>query len=212
MFLANAAETGAGRSTFDPVAKLIELAGPKPRVVVAFSGGVDSTVLAHAAGQAAPQARRPAAAARRSRPAGRERASGAGIARSWRATGACRSSSLRARIERRRGESPEAAARDARYAVARERDAAGRSAGHRPASRRPGRNAAAAVVPRRRCRRARRACRRSRLRRPAASRVRCSTSRARKSKPCARAGAPATGSKIPPTPTRASRAIFCAIE
>ena len=31
----------------DPVAKLLELAGPKPRVGVAFSGGVDSTVLAH---------------------------------------------------------------------------------------------------------------------------------------------------------------------
>src|SRR5678815_2048967 len=34
-------------SMLDPVAKLIELAGPKPRVALAFSGGVDSTVLAH---------------------------------------------------------------------------------------------------------------------------------------------------------------------
>jgi len=31
----------------DPVSKLLELAGPKPRVALAFSGGVDSTVLAH---------------------------------------------------------------------------------------------------------------------------------------------------------------------
>ena len=34
-------------SMIDPVAKLLELAGPKPRVALAFSGGVDSTVLAH---------------------------------------------------------------------------------------------------------------------------------------------------------------------
>ena len=33
---------------FDPVAALIRLTGPKPRVVVAFSGGMDSTVLGHA--------------------------------------------------------------------------------------------------------------------------------------------------------------------
>jgi len=31
----------------DPVTKLVELVGPKPRVALAFSGGVDSTVLAH---------------------------------------------------------------------------------------------------------------------------------------------------------------------
>jgi tRNA(Ile)-lysidine synthase len=35
------------RHHFDPVAKLIELAGPKARVALAFSGGIDSTVLAH---------------------------------------------------------------------------------------------------------------------------------------------------------------------
>ena len=43
---------------FDPVARLLELTGPKPRVAVAFSGGVDSTVLAHALAQTAPPIRR----------------------------------------------------------------------------------------------------------------------------------------------------------
>jgi tRNA(Ile)-lysidine synthase len=33
---------------FDPVGTLLEIAGPRPRVVVAFSGGLDSMVLAHA--------------------------------------------------------------------------------------------------------------------------------------------------------------------
>ena len=33
---------------FDPAASLLELTGPMPRVAVAFSGGVDSTVLAYA--------------------------------------------------------------------------------------------------------------------------------------------------------------------
>ena len=36
---------------FDPASRLLELTGPKPRVAVAFSGGVDSTVLAHALGR-----------------------------------------------------------------------------------------------------------------------------------------------------------------
>ena len=32
----------------DPVSSLLELTGRRPRVAVAFSGGIDSTVLAHA--------------------------------------------------------------------------------------------------------------------------------------------------------------------
>ncbi len=88
---------------------------PKPRVVVAFSGGIDSTVLAHALVRGTPQARRPATHPHRSRTAGRERGLGE-ARRARRAPGACRSSALRADI-RRRGESPEAAARDARYAL-----------------------------------------------------------------------------------------------
>ena len=52
--------------------------------------------------------------------------------------GECRSSSLRANIQRKRGESPEAAAREARYGAAGAGHETGRSAGHRPASGRPG--------------------------------------------------------------------------
>ena len=34
----------------DVIQRLLQLTGPRPHVVVAFSGGVDSTVLAHALG------------------------------------------------------------------------------------------------------------------------------------------------------------------
>jgi tRNA(Ile)-lysidine synthase len=100
----------------DPVAKLIELVGPGPRVAVAYSGGVDSTVLAHLLVK---QRRRfrslrllhvdhglQPASAEWGRHCARQ-------ARAWRVPMIL----LNASIDRARGESPEAAARDARYAL-----------------------------------------------------------------------------------------------
>lgn len=99
---------------FDPAARLTKLTGPRPRVVVAFSGGIDSTVLAHAL---TAQRRRfgglrlihvdhglQAPSAEWARHCGR-------VARGLRVP----FTALRVNVERQRGESPEAAARTARY-------------------------------------------------------------------------------------------------
>ena len=98
------------------VETLLRVTGKRPHVLVAFSGGIDSTVLAHAlVGQ-----RRKFASLRLAHvDHGLQAASGewsrhcARQARAWRVPFV----SLRADIERKRGESPEAAARDARYAM-----------------------------------------------------------------------------------------------
>ncbi len=101
---------------FDPAASLLDLTGSKPRVVVAFSGGIDSTVLAHALAKH----RRKFSSLRLVHvDHGLQSASGewsrhcAGVARSLRLPFV----SLKADIRRKRGESPEAAARDARYSL-----------------------------------------------------------------------------------------------
>jgi tRNA(Ile)-lysidine synthase len=101
---------------FDPVAQLIALTGPRPSVMLAFSGGMDSSALAHAL----VRARRRLGALRLVHvDHGLQAASGdwarhcAKRARAWRVP----FETLRARIEVRRGESPEAAARAARYAL-----------------------------------------------------------------------------------------------
>ena len=100
----------------DAVARLLELTGARPRVAVAFSGGIDSTVLAHALAKG----RRKLGGLRLIhidhglQPASADWArQGARIARAWRVP----FKALRADIKRRRGESPEAAAREARYAL-----------------------------------------------------------------------------------------------
>jgi tRNA(Ile)-lysidine synthase len=98
----------------DPVKKLIELTGPRPRVAVAFSGGIDSTVLAHLLVK---QRRRLGSLRLIHVDHGLQAASGewsrhcADQARAWRLPFVA----LKANIARRAGESPESAARDARY-------------------------------------------------------------------------------------------------
>jgi tRNA(Ile)-lysidine synthase len=98
----------------DPVKKLIELTGPRPRVALAFSGGVDSTVLAHLL---VTQRRRLGSLRLIHVDHGLQAASVgwsrhcANQARAWRVPFVA----LKANIARRAGESPESAARDARY-------------------------------------------------------------------------------------------------
>jgi tRNA(Ile)-lysidine synthase len=98
----------------DPAATLFELTGPRPRVLVAYSGGVDSTVLTHSL----LRRRRQLADLRLVHvDHGLQAASGdwarhcARQAKAWRLPLV----TLRVRIEREHGESPEAAAREARY-------------------------------------------------------------------------------------------------
>jgi tRNA(Ile)-lysidine synthase len=99
---------------FDPVGTLLELSEPRPRVVLAFSGGLDSTVLAHSL-----MKRRRALGHLRlvhvdhglqvsSREWSRHCAT---LAEKWNVP----FTALRARVAPRRGESVEAVARAARY-------------------------------------------------------------------------------------------------
>jgi tRNA(Ile)-lysidine synthase len=103
-------------AAFDAAGKLLELTGPKPRVVIAYSGGLDSTVLAHRLSTQ----RRKLGGLRLvhvdhglqpesldwSRHCARQ-------ARIWRLPFV----SLRAQVKSARGESLEAVARDARYSL-----------------------------------------------------------------------------------------------
>jgi tRNA(Ile)-lysidine synthase len=100
----------------DPVDRLLELTGAQPRVAVAFSGGLDSTVLAHAL----VTSRRHFASLRLLHVDHGLQLASAGWAkhcarqaRRWRVSLVA----LRASIEKKKGESPEAAARAARYSL-----------------------------------------------------------------------------------------------
>jgi tRNA(Ile)-lysidine synthase len=101
---------------FDPAKRLLELTGPRPRLALAFSGGIDSTVLAYALAR---QRRRFASLRLLHVDHGLQAASHdwsrhcARVARALRLPFV----SLEATIRRKKGESPEAAAREARYAL-----------------------------------------------------------------------------------------------
>jgi len=103
---------------FDPAARLLDLTGPRPRprIAVAFSGGIDSTVLAHTL---AKHRRRFTSLRLLHVDHGLQAASHdwsrhcAEVAHGLRVPFV----PLEATIRRKRGESPEAAARDARYAL-----------------------------------------------------------------------------------------------
>jgi tRNA(Ile)-lysidine synthase len=100
----------------DAVETLLALTGPKPRVLVAFSGGVDSTVVAHLFVK---QRRKFGNLRLAHVDHGLQDASGdwarhcMRMARAWRTP----LITLRASIERKRGDSPEAVAREARYTL-----------------------------------------------------------------------------------------------
>jgi tRNA(Ile)-lysidine synthase len=111
-------ETGKRPGALAPLLadSLIELAGPRPRVLIAFSGGMDSTVLAHALVRQRGKlgSLRLVHVDHRLQPMSREWSEHcARLARAWNVPLV----SLTADIGRVRGESLEAAARNARYAL-----------------------------------------------------------------------------------------------
>ena len=101
---------------FDPASQLLALTGPRPRIALAFSGGMDSTALGHALARAS---RRLGALRFVHVDHGLQIASRdwsrrcARQARAWHVPLLV----LRTQVAARRGESPEAAARAARYAL-----------------------------------------------------------------------------------------------
>ena len=107
----------------DPVAKLIELAGPKPRVVARFQRRRRFHGARASAGQATPQARRPAADARGSRTAARERRVEPSLRAHGARPGECRSCRFAAKIERQAGRVSRSRCTRCALRTARERDA-----------------------------------------------------------------------------------------